>query len=48
MRLVQGVTDIQELWLITDNNPPIYLSVRKFETTTTFFNVGIKTKLTKT
>ena len=39
----ESVTDIT---LITDNNPPIYLSL-KFETTTTFFNVGIKTKLTK-
>ena len=40
----QSVTDIT---LLTDNNPPIFLSL-KFETTTTFFNVGIKTKLTKT
>ena len=39
----QSVTDIT---LLTDNNPPIFLSL-KFETTTTFFNVGIKTKLTK-
>ena len=38
----ESVTDIT---LITDNNPPIFLSL-KFETTTTFFNVGIKTKLT--
>ena len=40
----ESVTDIT---LLTDNNPPIFLSL-KFETTTTFFNVGIKTKLTKT
>ena len=39
----QSVTDNT---LLTDNNPPIFLSL-KFETTTTFFNVGIKTKLTK-
>ena len=39
----ESVTDIT---LLTDNNPPIFLSL-KFETTTTFFNVGIKTKLTK-
>jgi hypothetical protein len=38
----ESVTDIT---LLTDNNPPIFLSL-KFETTTTFFNVGIKTKLT--
>ena len=36
-----SVTDIT---LLTDNNPPIYLSL-KFETTTTFFNVGVRTKL---
>lgn len=39
----QSVTDIT---LMTDNNPPIYLSL-KLGGTTTFFNVGIKTKLTK-
>lgn len=39
----QSVTDIT---LLTDNNPPIYLSL-KLGGTTTFFNVGIKTKLTK-
>lgn len=39
----KSVTDIT---LLTDNNPPIYLSL-KLGTTTTFFNVGIKTKLTK-
>ena len=39
----ESVTDIT---LLTDNNPPIFLSL-KFETTTTFFNVGIKTKLRK-
>ena len=38
----QSVTDIT---LMTDNNPPIYLSL-KLGGTTTFFNVGIKTKLT--
>ena len=32
--------------LFTDNNPPIYLSL-KLGGTTTFFNVGTKTKLTK-
>ena len=37
----ESVTDIT---LLTDNNPPIYLSL-KFETTTTFFNVGVRTKL---
>ena len=39
----ESVTDIT---LITDNNPKIYLSL-KLGSTTTFFNVGIKTKLTK-
>ena len=37
---------VVDVILHTDNNPKIYLSL-KFETTTTFFNVGIKTKLTK-
>jgi len=39
----QSVTDIT---LLTDNNPPIFLSL-KLGGTTTFFNVGLKTKLTK-
>lgn len=40
----ESVTDIT---LIKDDGTKIYLSL-KFETTTTFFNVGIRTKLTPT
>ena len=39
----ESVTDIT---LLTDNNPPIFLSL-KLGGTTTFFNVGVKTKITK-
>ena len=41
--LGKAVTDVT---LLTDNNPPIYLSL-KLGGTTTFFNVGVKTKFTK-